>query len=331
MKYDILSLGPARMDVFVRLPDVEVDEVCSIDRKRCVIELGFGEKIAARGVEFSIGGNAGNNAVGICRLGLKSAVVGAIGDGWTDKRAKEILEMEGVDTRHLEVSPGKLGFGVVINYQEERTILSYYSQALCSFPNDEELEADWIYLTSMGEGYEEFYKEAVEWAKRKGAKIAFNPGTRQIKAGVEHLKHAYGNTEVIFLNREEAALLLQGVTSYQLSVANIKDLLKGLRELGPKVAVITDGPGGTYAYDGEKYLHMPIVEAPVVERTGAGDAFGAGFLAAVMHGKSLEEALRWGTVNSASVLGHIGPQKGLLNQEGMGEWLERTGSVVLPR
>ena len=37
MKYDILSLGPARMDVFVKLPDVDVEEVCSIDRKRCVI------------------------------------------------------------------------------------------------------------------------------------------------------------------------------------------------------------------------------------------------------------------------------------------------------
>ena len=72
---------------------------------------------------------------------------------------------------------------------------------------------------------------------------------------------------------------------------------------------------------------MPIVPAPVVERTGAGDAFGSGFLAAYMQGKPIEEALRWGTVNSASVLGFIGPQAGLLSPEKMQEWLVRAADV----
>ena len=84
MKYSCLSLGPARMDVFVKLPEDSVAEKCSIDRKRCIIEMGFGEKIAVSGVDFAIGGNAGNNAVGLARLGLKTALIWAMGDGWMD-------------------------------------------------------------------------------------------------------------------------------------------------------------------------------------------------------------------------------------------------------
>lgn len=325
MKYDILSLGPARMDVFLKLPDVEVDEVCSIDRKRCVIELGFGDKITLRGVDFAIGGNAGNNAVGLSRLGLSAAMVGAMGDGWMDQKALEILKGENVEIKYVQINKGQNGFGAVLNYQEERTILSYYADALCCFPEDSQLKADWIYLTSMGKGFEDFYLQSVTWAIKNNAKIGFNPGTRQIAAGLEKIKHILVATEVLFVNREEATTLLRANPKPQ--IPNPKELLLELRELGPKIVIITDGPDGTYAYDGSKFWHMPIVEAPVVERTGAGDAFGSGFLAAYMQNKPLEECLKWGTVNSASVLGYIGPQAGLLTAEKMQKWLEKAESV----
>jgi ribokinase len=327
MKYDVLSLGPFRMDAFVTLPEEEITEICSLDHKRSMIELGFGEKIAVKSMHFSIGGNAANNAVGLSRLGRKVAIIGTIGDGWTDKQALEILKNESVETKFVEIKPGQQGFGVVINYQGERTILSYYSQTLCSWPADETLEADWIYLTSMGEGYEDFYEKAVTWAKNKGARVAFNPGTRQIKAGLDHLRYAYETAEIIFVNKEEAALLLKGSNNDQATMTNIKDLLTGLRNVGPKTVIITDGGEGAYAYDGQKYLHMPIVPAEVVQRTGAGDAFGSGFLAAFIEGKSLDEALRWGTVNSASVLGHVGPQIGLLDPARMQEWILKNDGI----
>jgi sugar/nucleoside kinase (ribokinase family) len=322
MKYDVLSLGPFRMDVFVTLPEEEITEVCSIDKKRCMIELGFGEKIAVKSMHFSIGGNAANNAVGLSRLGRKAAIVGTIGDGWTDKQAMETLNDEGVETKFVEIKTGQTGFGVVINYQGERTILSYYSQTLCSWPTDELLDASWIYLTSMGEGYEDFYEKSVSWAKSKGARIAFNPGTRQIKAGLDHLGYAYTAAEIIFVNKEEAEELLGKEQD-----THIKELLEGLRAVGPKTVIITDGGEGAYAYDGQKYLHMPIVPADVVQRTGAGDAFGSGFLAAFISGKTIEECLKWGTVNSASVLGHVGPQIGLLGPERMQEWLTKNRNV----
>jgi len=311
--------------VFVQLPEDEVTEMCSLDRKRCMIELGFGEKIAVNGVEFAIGGNAGNFAVGLARLGRKTALLGAVGDGWTDKRAVEILAGEGVEIKYVQEKPGQMGFGVVIGYLGERTILSYYSHSVNEWPEDPELDAEWVYITSMGKGYEPFYQKAVEWAKVHNARIGFNPGTRQIKAGLEPLRYVYAATEVLFVNKEEAAEVL----GMQDQATEVKELLKRLHETGPKVVIITDGMGGSFAYDGNKFLHTPIVEAPVVERTGAGDAFGSGFLAAHMQGKPIAEAMKWGTVNSASVLGFVGPQAGLLNPEKLGEWLEKNRDITV--
>ncbi|MDO8488286.1 MAG: carbohydrate kinase family protein [bacterium] len=323
MKYDMLSLGPARMDVFIALPEDEINQVCSVDKERCMIELGFGEKIAVRGMTFAIGGNTGNNAVGLSRLGLKVAMAGTMGGEWTDKQALEILKSEGVETKYIKVEPGKFGFGVVINYQGERTILSYYPESTNEFPADPSLDAKWIYLTTVGADFETFYHQAVDWAVAHQAKIGFNPGTRQLKAGKDAMQFAFSQTEVVFLNKEETAKLLD------FPLDDIKKLLDGLRGLGPKMAVITDGPAGTYCSDGQKYWFMPIIDAPVVERTGAGDAFGSGFLAAYIQGQPIDQCLKWGTVNSASVLGFIGPQAGLLHPQQIEEWLKKAANVAV--
>lgn len=312
MHYHCLSLGPARMDAFVKLPEDNLSEKCSIDRKRCVIEIGFGEKISVSGVDFTIGGNAGNNAVGLSRLGFSTALIGAMGDGWMDRQAKNILKQEKVDLKYVQTNKNQNGFGVVINYQEERTILSYYPDALCCFPEDKELEADWVYFTSMGQNYESFYQQAVDWATAHNVKIAFNPGSRQIKNN--DIGNVLAITNLLFVNREEGnALIASNLNDHPPAGGpNPKELTRQLYKLGPKTVVVTDGSDGAHCFDGQKDYFVPIIETVVVERTGAGDAFAVGFMGAVMLGKSIEEAMVWGAKNSASVLGFVGPQKGLL-------------------
>jgi sugar/nucleoside kinase (ribokinase family) len=291
-----------------------------------VIELGFGDKIPVTSIEFCIGGNTGNNAVGLARLGYGVGMAGTMGGEWVDQRAMEVLKSEGVNVDYMAMEPGKFGFGVIINYQGERTILSYYPESECNFTlAGKEVRSEWVYLTTAGQDYECFYEDAVKWARDGGVKIAFNPGSRQIKDGIEKLKYAYEATDLLFVNREEAVKLLK----IQDTRYKMQTLLEGLRSVGPKIVVVTDGPEGAYAFDGQKALFMPTVPAPVVERTGAGDAFGSGFMAAHLAGKKLEECLKWGACNSASVLGYVGPQKGLLMRAQMEEWLEKSNSVAV--
>ena len=105
-----------------------------------------------------------------------------------------------------------------------------------------------------------------------------------------------------------------------------KDLLKSLSSLGPKICVVTDGADGSFVYDGKRYIKAGILPIDSYERTGAGDAFGVGCLSAIIKGKSFEEALLWGTINSASVIGYIGPENGLLAEKDIPEWIERAKS-----
>ena len=126
-------------------------------------------------------------------------------------------------------------------------------------------------------------------------------------------------TEVIFVNREEAGK----ITGADISEGKEKELLAALREVGPKITIITDGGGGSYVFDGTKYIKAGVLPVDAYERTGAGDAFGSGCLSAIIKGKGLDEALIWGTINSASVIGYVGPQKGLLKEGDIEVWKER--------
>ena len=113
----------------------------------------------------------------------------------------------------------------------------------------------------------------------------------------------------------------------------MKKLLEMIRGLGPKTVFITDGPKGAYVYDGADARFMPPYPdpSPPFERTGAGDAFASTVTAALALGKTLDEALRWALVNSASVVQDIGAQRGLLNQAQIEEWLKKAPADYKPR
>ncbi len=120
------------------------------------------------------------------------------------------------------------------------------------------------------------------------------------------------------MNVEEAKKMLsKGVGVEKEGRAVIKNLLSEVFDLGVKTVVITDGKNGSYSYDGNKYLHMATLDWPVVSVTGAGDAYASGFMAAIMKGLPTEEAMRWATVNAASVIGKYGPHTGTLKLDEM--------------
>jgi sugar/nucleoside kinase (ribokinase family) len=172
----------------------------------------------------------------------------------------------------------------------------------------------------MGESYRPFYNHITEWlVKNPDVKMAFNPGSWQLRGGIKEIGNVIKLAHTIFVNKQEAEKL----TGYEAKGEVTKELLMALSGLGPKVSVITDGSNGAYVFDGFKLLHCGIMPMDAYERTGAGDAFGSGFLAALIKGKTIEEALIWGTVNSASVIGYVGAQKGLLKEEDMDMWVER--------
>lgn len=321
--FDLLSIGDASIDTF--MTPLESETLCTIDKKKCLIAFNYGDKIPVKNLEFSVGGNASNNAVGTKRLGINSSIVLTLGDdGVGDMVVRELRKQE-VDLTYVIQQPETMSnYSTVINYSGERTIFVYHAPRSYEFPVQLPV-VPWVYLTSMGETFRPFYNHLIDWLKKNPSiKLAFNPGSWQLRAGLESIKEILSLTHMVYVNREET----ESLTGLLGSNGNERELLIALNKLGPKVCVITDGSSGCFAYDSinGKFLKVGILPVDAYERTGAGDAFGSGSLAALIHGKNLEEALLWGTINSASVIGYTGPQRGLLKLTELPEWLERCKS-----
>jgi ribokinase len=315
----LLSLGDASIDSFMAPTDTDVE--CKVDSKECVICFPYGDKIPVKSLEFSVGGNAANNAVGLRRLGIKSGIVTTLGDDSVAVQIMDTLQKEHVDLTFAFKQPEtRSNYSTVINYSGERTIFVYHAPRSYEFPIKLP-SVEWVYLTSMGENFEPFYNHIIDWLKKNpSTKLGFNPGSWQMRAGSEKLKEILSLTHIIFVNKEEAKKLT-GVTE-----GNEKDLLIALSKLGPKISVITDGENGSYAFADNKFFKVGVLPIDAYERTGAGDAFASGCLAALIKEKTLEEALLWGVCNSSSVIGFTGAQKGLLYDSVMPMWLDRCRS-----
>jgi sugar/nucleoside kinase (ribokinase family) len=318
---DLLSIGDASYDVF--LAPSESESLCQLDEKKCFICLGYGDKIPVKEIEFTIGGNAANNAVGTRRLGIATGIVLTLGDDALGRQIAEKLQTEGVDTTFvIPQKAGKSDYSTIITYTGERTILSYKSPRSYEFPVKLPT-VSWVYLTSMGDTFEPFYNHLYDWLiLNPQVRLAFNPGSRQIRRGLEAIGKILAKTKVLFVNREEAEKL----TGLESSSGKEKELLGALVKLGVANPVVTDGGNGSFVFDGTRYLKCGILPVDAYERTGAGDSFGSGVLAALIKGRGFEEALIWGTVNSASVIGYTGGQRGLLKEEDLPVWLERARS-----
>ncbi|HSX49154.1 MAG TPA: carbohydrate kinase family protein, partial [Candidatus Saccharimonadales bacterium] len=250
-----------------------------------------------------------------------------LGDDDIGNQILKRLEAEKVDlTYSFQQKETRSNYSIVINYQGERTIFVYHAPRSYEYPV-QLTPTPWVYLTSIGENFEPFYNHMAEFFKKNPeTKVAFNPGSWQIRAGVEKIKNILALTHILFVNKQEA----EKITGIKPEENNLKELLTGLSKLGPKISIITDGENGSYAYDStrteKQFLKVGILPVNAFERTGAGDAFGSGCLSALIKGKPLEEALLWGLSNSASVIGYSGPQKGLLHDSEMPAWLDRARS-----
>ncbi len=319
--HKLVVFGSARVDAFLVVPEHQAKEGCDIDTKRCFIELSYASKIPLKSASYLVGGNGANLAVGTKRLGIENTLVAELGEGIMADYAFGQLQKE-IDTSHITRTKGvKEGFGGVIVYQGERTILSYYPPERPPFP--ESLEgAEWAYLTSVGENFEGFFEDVHTWLTKNQTKLVFNPSGRQIKRGKDWLSKYLEKTDTLIVNREEG----QDIAELKNTHKDEKKLLDTLSSLGPRVVIVTDGANGSYAKGNNKYYRLGILPIDAIERTGAGDAYSVGCMTALIKGKSLQEAMLWGTVNSASVIGYIGSIKGLLRENEMGQWLERAKS-----
>lgn len=324
--YDFVGIGDTVTDAFIKLKEASIH--CKMNHQDCEICMKFGDKIPYEDVFIVPGvGNSANACVAASRLGLKSALVTNLGKDDYGKECLKHFKREKVATDFIKLHKNiKTNYHYVLWYEDDRTILVKHEKYSYSFPNIG--SPKWIYLSSLGSDADSMYPELVNYLeKNPKVNLAFQPGTYQLRMGVEKLNYFYKRSRVFICNKEEAQRILK--TEEQ----DIKKLLKMMEGLGPKIICITDGHAGSYVLHDDAFWFMPIYPdpAPPFERTGAGDAFSSTFVSALILGKTVDEALMWGPINSMSVVQKVGAQAGLLTKKELEDLLAKAPKDYLPK
>lgn len=311
--YDVITIGDGTNDIFLKPHEASLVNSPECPQKgacdKSLICWDLGEKIIVDSVFYDVGGSACNVAVGLSRLGLKTAIICALGKDMGGERVEKKLAKEKVSREHIKILRDiETSFSVIINYKSDRTILVYhgledYSRLI--IPNS--VKTKWFYTGPLGKNYESVYNKLTSLISEKNISLAFNPGAIQIRDNSTKLKSLLRISKVLFLNREEAQDLLKIP-----KIPEVKDLLIKLKELGPEIVVITDGKNGAYAAEQNEYWYIPALKTDVLDSTGAGDAFSAGFLACYINKGNVKDALKWGIINSTSAIEKLGAQTGSL-------------------
>jgi len=324
--YDFVAIGDMVTDAFIKLKDASAH--IDIDHDTKEICMTFGDKIPYDEVfEIPAVGNSANASIAAARLGLRSALVSNIGNDRWGKDCLKVLKKEGVSKKFININKGKkTNYHYVLWFESDRTILVKHEEYPYVLPNVG--APRWIYLSSMGAAGESMYDTIAAYLKANpNVRLAFQPGTYQMKLGTDRLKDIYAHTKVFICNIEEAQRILQNKEQ------DVKKLMQGIRALGPKIVLLTDGPAGAYAYSENSFWKMPTYPdpKPPYERTGAGDAFASTFVSALALGLSVEQALMWAPVNSMSVVQYVGAREGLLTREKLEAFLKSAPQDYKPQ
>lgn len=234
--------------------------------------------------------------------------MGTVGHDPAGQAVLTDLDNEGVDTTHISYSSKyNTGYSVLLLAPSgERTILTYRGASTHYDAKNFDLsesDIDWVYVSSMAGSMDALHKIFTQ-AKKLGIKIMFNPGKGELSQP-EKLRALLEDVDVLSVNREEMQILVEG--------SELEELVRHALHFVP-VAIVSDGPNGVIASDGKSIVRAGMYEdVRVTDRTGAGDAFGSGFLSQWAQGKSLKDSIVFASANSTSVVTRIGAKTGILH------------------
>ncbi len=322
--YNLLCIGDPIIDTHVQIAEDCAE--CSVEtmgtQKIC---FEYGAKIPIIDSFQDLGGNAPNVAAAAAKLGLTTTVIATVGDDANGRMAIEFLKKYKVGTELVTTQAGvATRYSIVLNYKTDRTILSYSEKKEYIWP--EPIPAtQWIYYTGLSEGYEVIQDKLVQFLdNHPTVRLAVNPGSYMLKYGLPRLSEILKRTDLLIVNLEEAQHILNTTL---VEAKTPEALVRELAELGPSEVVLTDGARGAWATDAEEVWFQASFPIHVVAKTGAGDAFSAGYIAARLKNHDIQHALVWGTANSSGVIQAHGAHAGILDERSLQKMIEKFSAI----
>lgn len=313
MQLDVITIGTATRDAFVKSKDlkrISTPEYISGEG----LCLPAGAKVEVEDIIFTTGGGATNSATTFARYGYKTACVCKIGDDVSGHEVISGLKSEGISTI-FAVQDGDLKTAysiLLLSDSGERTILVYRGASERFEENDinlNSLQSNWFYIS--GSIPIKIISNVIVHARRNGIKVAINPSKSHIELGLKGFGDIIKKVDVLILNKEEG--------SYLTGIDYKRDdkIFKILDEYVKGIVILTNGQNGSYVSDGKKIYKAGIYEnQKVLDRTGAGDAFGSGFVSSLIEDEeNIKRAIMFASANATSVVESIGAKKGILSKE----------------
>ncbi|MGE0023795.1 MAG: carbohydrate kinase family protein [Hyphomicrobium sp.] len=354
----VLTVGGAMIDTIAIIASSAIERMVLLNAEASFLLLEEGRKTEALEVSMHCGGGAINTAVAFARLGLDCAVIAKLGQ---DRRAEQILaalEGEGISPRWVSrVSSAPTGSSVLVSsHDRNAAVFTFRGANTLLTPQDladSAFDVDLVYIANLSNEAVDCFPVLIEKAKRAAAKVAANPGIRQLHGRGGAFRAALPQLDILALNRREAdevvplidrghpngdapldftggvaapALAERGF-KYESLRMSVRSFCCALLAGGVGTVVLTDGRGGAFAATGNRLFYCPAHEAEVAGTAGAGDAFVATFAAYLAGGAGPDTALRAASVNAASVLGTVDTQTGLLKRTDLEARLGGNGST----
>lgn len=358
----VLTVGGATIDSIAVIDDSQIERMVMRNADNSFLLLEEGRKMEAEEISSYCGGGAVNAAVAMSRLGADVATLVKLG---RDQRADTILTKlsdEGVSARWVKREEGAAtGASVLIaSHAKDAAIFTFRGANTLLKPSDlrdDMFAVDMVYISSLSNESADCFTELVTRAKAHGAKVATNPGIRQLTSRGTPFRTVLNSIDILSINQTEAdalipalvetygeggpslsldigeephPLIARGFSSggYQMTLAGF---VKALSESGVGHTVVTAGAGGAFVCSPEKIIHCPGLPVEVAGTAGAGDAFASTLSLFLLMGQAPEEALRAAAINAASVIGFADSQTGLLKLAELELRLKEVGASLEPR
>jgi len=307
--YDVITFGSATVDIFLRIKKED------FNFEKISVCFRSGSKIPLEKVTIATGGGGTNVACGLANFGLKVAYFGKIGDDWGGKLILEDLKKFKVSPRFLKKDKhhntnfsfiiSSTGIDRIIFFQKGAS--HYLTKKDLNFKN---LKTKWFYIAPLHSQNKGIFKPLINFALSKKIKIAANLSKEQIKnLKTPSNKKLIHKIDILFLNEEEISELAN--TSFSLK----RYFLKKIATLAKGMVVITRGEKGCIVLKDPWVFKARTSFVAPREKTGAGDAFSAGFLSGLLIKNDIEYAIKVGLFNGRSCLKKIGAKEGLLTKE----------------
>lgn len=307
--FEVITFGSATYDLFFKIPKEQI-----IKDKELPSGIGvcfnLGSKFDIKEMYFSFGGGGINSAATFKKQGFNVAYCGSVGDDIPGKQIFSQLEEMGIDTRFVQKNEKPTNCSVILNTSEEdRTVLTF--RGASELLNKEEvlwgdMDCSWFYIAPLSGKLSEATEDIIDFAHKNKIKTAVNLGNSQIAMGAEKLKDVLKKADVLLLNLEEASLLTGINQKDEMGIAReLNNIHKGIN-------VVTKGPEGVIVSYEEFLYEANSIKIKSADKTGAGDAFGSGFVSGLIKSNmDVEWAIKLGIANAVSCIQVKGAINGL--------------------